>query len=637
VKLNDGTRSIPEGGKNMKKMVWLTLTMLLVVALLLPSCQAATVEEEKETETVTGKVTEKEAAKVEEEEEEAVVEEEEGPEMVRDIKGRLVEKPRYGGTINVYEYTNPVGWDPWRQHTGGSTLYLIMGSVYDMLTGGDWSTDRSEHDFTSAYIPFKYTKGYTMESFTNPDPLTYIVSIRKGMRFDDKDPVWGREVTADDVKYSWDRILGKGEFEEDGPSPYVGVSQADPLDYIEVVDKYTFIFHMKEPYAVFPEYWGTEWISWIYPREIVDTYGADFTWEHVVGHGPWRVADFVSDTALVFEKMPTHFGRDENFPENKIPYADQLNILIIPDESTRLSALRTGKIDQYRGLNFTKSATMIEQEPQLEYIKTASVCYVTTHRWDLEPYSDRNVRKAMQMAIDLQEINDTYYGGTGDPFPTQVHPSLASIYTPWDEYSEDCQEGFTYNPDGAKAILADAGYPNGFSQTLTLSSTASTEWRELSDIFIAYWEDIGIETEIQVLESAAYTSYARGREHTGPVWIWSCGYWMPTQIMEYWYGGTAVAWNYGNIDDPVYNKYREDIFAEPSMEERNRMLKEALAYGTCEFYYTAGPSRVSYTFWQPWLKGYQGEGRLTCFGYGQILARVWVDQDLKHEMTGVRD
>ena len=74
-----------------------------------------------------------------------------------------------------------------------------MGSVYDMLTGGDWSTDRSEHDFTSAYIPFKYTKGYTMESFTNPDPLTYIVSIRKGMRFDDKDPVWGREVTADDV------------------------------------------------------------------------------------------------------------------------------------------------------------------------------------------------------------------------------------------------------------------------------------------------------------------------------------------------------------------------------------------------------------------------------------------------------
>ena len=160
---------------------------------------------------------------------------------------------------------------------------------------------------------------------------------------------------------------------------------------------------------------------------------------------------------------------------------------------------------------------------------------------------------------------------------------------------------------------------------------------DLADLFIAYWEGIGIETEIRLMEGAAYSDFIYGGNQD-MVWMYSCGTWEPAGVLNYWYGGTeTVFYNFSDANDPVFNEYLDAIWAETDEVERDRLYKEAFVYGTCQYFYTAGPSAVGYIFWQPWLKGYQGETRIQVWNRAATYARVWVDRDLKFEMTGVRD
>ena len=116
------------------------------------------------------------------------------------------------------------------------------------------------------------------------------------------------------------------------------------------------------------------------------------------------------------------------------------------------------------------------------------------------------------------------------------------------------------------------------------------------------------------------------RQDPNTVWI---------SLKVTWYGGQKkTAWNFGNADDPKYNKLWEDITTETDEAKRTKLFKEAFAYGTSQFFYIAGPTRSNYRVWQPWIKSYQGENCLQAVAYSPTVARVWIDQDLKRKMTG---
>ena len=602
-----------------RKIVWLVLSCLIVVSLVLTSCAPAVVEE---GDVVTPGEGEGEVAVIEEGEGEVVVIAAEGPEMVRDIKGRLVEKPRYGGGLTLYRTVDPPNWDPYRHIDCG----LTSGMLFEKLRGGDWSVDRSEWPFFSDYVPYVYGKGYLSESWENPDSLTYIIHVREGVHFVSRPPVNGRELTADDIKYCYDRLTGKGEFEEVGQSPWVNYVCNKAIDYMEVIDRYTVVMHLKYPSPLMPEMFGTEGHTWIYAREAVDLYGDLENWENAGGSaiGPFMIDDYVPDSSLTYVKNPTYWGWDDNFPDNQIPYIDTVKELVMTDLSARLAALRTGKLDNIPGLQWDDWEAIMQTNPELQWIKMQSVCSVVDLRCDLEPYSDIRVRRAMQMAINLQEIADTYYGGTADPYPMMVAPAYSQLFTPLEELTPEAQEAFSFNPTRARELLAEAGYANGFTQVVQLTGES-----ELTDILSAYWGDIGITTEQEILESAVYSANARTRNYTGPRWIWSCGTWMPTEILNYWYGGDQVPWNYSNANDPMFNEILDKVRAEPDAVERDRMMKEGFKLGTELFFYTALPVQVVFNVWQPWVKGYQGERSLGTRNYKNMWARVWIDQDLK--------
>ena len=128
-------------------------------------------------------------------------------EMVTDVNGRLVEKPQYGGTINLFETANAGDWDPFF----GLGTEFASNSVLESLTIANWAIDRDTLSLLAKYIPEAHVVGNLAESWDKPDPLTYIIHVRQGVRFHDKSPVNGRELTADDFKFSIDRQLGLDE------------------------------------------------------------------------------------------------------------------------------------------------------------------------------------------------------------------------------------------------------------------------------------------------------------------------------------------------------------------------------------------------------------------------------------------
>ena len=607
-----------------RKSIWALVSLLMVSVVILASCQAA-IDEEKEVEQV-----EKVAGDPTEEETKGVVEkevvEEVGPEMVIDPStGVMVEKPRYGGVINMAQKGDFGVADPWRTLDGGKAHALI----YEVLRTGDWAAPRSECSFEMGYVPPQYVEDLLMEGYEVPDPLTYIIHLKKGVHFWDKPPVNGRELTADDIKWSIDRLLGLGEFEEAGQSPHVRYSRGwEALESIEVLDKYTCVLHMSEPRPMFPEAWGMERMPHIMPREVVDTYGDEFTWEETVGSGPWEIEDIVAGSIWRFKKFANYHGRDAKFPENQIPYADTLKCIVIPDWTTQLAALRAGKVDFLR-VDVSDAPVLKESNPELEWNNRASVCYMAVVRNDLEPYSDIRVRKAMQMAINLEEINQEFYNGEGNPYPPIVNSAFTDLFTPLDELPAECQEAFRYNPEKAKELLAEAGYPDGFKQVVPRDAP----W-EFVDLFVSYWEAIGIETEIDMMETAVMQSFISSRQHE-LMFTYSCATWMPfVKLDSLWGGFDRISYNHGNVDDTVLKEKMLTIARETDPAERNRMLKEAIVYAQCQFYEIKGPEKISVDFWQPWIKGFQGEKSINAWEWYSVWSRVWVDEDLKMNSMG---
>ena len=308
----------------------------------------------------------------------------------------------------------------------------------------------------------------------------------------------------------------------------------------------------------------------------------------------------------------------------------------MPDENTRLAALRTRKLDDL-GVKWMQAQDLWESDPEFQWLVRESISCGAYPNNSKAPYSDIRARMAMQTAINIPALAEDCCDGYADPYPFQAAKSQGCLWTPFEELPADRQEAFVHNPEGVNALLAEAGYPDGFKQIWTLSSTIDAEYRELTDLFIAYFEAIGIETEMEVIESASYTSYLGAREQD-VYRTYSCGYWLPHQVMEHRYGGWNTYYNRGMADDPLYKQIKDDVGLEPDPDMNAEMHREASIRGTGQLLSALGRVRQGYRFWRPWIKGYHGAEWLGSLpNMGPIMARAWVDQNLKHEITGVRD
>jgi len=681
----------------MKRFVWLVLTLLIVAALVLTSCQAAT-EEGKEGTTVKGQVTEKEAPKVEEEEEEAVVEEEKGPEMVRNIHGNLVEKPQYGGTIRYRvfpsqsEHFDPLWWD----------ANNMQSIVNDRMMTAMWEKGpegSQEHPLNYSYYAENWFRGELLESWEMHDLYHVTFKIREGIHFWDKPPVNGRELTVDDVLWSWIRgfvtiegvsgqtgpeMLGiwnehmnsvsrgaipeahiasfwtglrndwkptleriwPGAFEilkERWVDAYERVEETGfdvddiPLfyTYIRKIDDYTLeLIDFDGEYNL----WNNLSSMWILPREVIEEYGNFDDWRTLVTTGPWIPTDYVRDSSASFRKNPDYWQDDPNLPGNQLPYADRLLVLSILDQATYLAALRTAKLD-IGNVVWHKVDSFKETSPEMLHVATLPTqSHTISVRTDIPPFDDIRVRQAAMLAIDQPSMLNDFYEGNAYLFTWPLQESFTEVYTQPEDLPEDIQELYQYHPDKARELLTEAGYPNGFKTKLYVYPSADD--RESCLVMNAYLQDVGIDAEFILTETASFVEILYGGEYEHMISCW-WGNNFPTDAWIWAEGGEETSpYNFSNVVDIESNELAETWSRIADADERNRILKEHSVKEMRQCYNLIIPIPVNNLFWWPWLKNYSGQTDLGYpdeTGWGEIPKYIWIDQDLKYEIAGTRD
>src|SRR5215470_13324191 len=295
-------------------------------------------------------------------------------------------------------------------------------------------------------VPGTFTvEPHLAERWDEPDDLTYVFHLRRGVKWHNKPPLNGRELVADDVKFTFDRFLNE--------KANALREQLEPVARIEVVDRYTVKFVLKEPFVWLPTRLADTSGMWIIAPEVVEQFGDLKKPESAIGTGPFLLERYEPNVKTVFKRNPEYFRQGQ-------PSIDGVEWLVITDPSTGLAMYRTGQLDTGPGGNWTVRQQDLESlkqsHPQLIYRDFLSnVTTAIYMRTDQAPFNDVRVRRAISQAIDRQAIIEAAYL-RGEATPA-IGRGLTEWSLPVDQLGVGAQY-YQYNPKEAKRLLAEAGY-----------------------------------------------------------------------------------------------------------------------------------------------------------------------------------
>jgi peptide/nickel transport system substrate-binding protein len=371
--------------------------------------------------------------------------------------------PKRGGTLLAADEDNVTSLDPHK--TSGFQNLIEFDHFYTALARYNSKGD-IEPDLATSWD-------------VSPDGLEYTFHLRPDVKFHN-----GRALVSDDVKYSVERVLAK-----ETAAPYR--SYFDPVDKIETPDNTTVKFHLKFPYTPFLGGIAIKRSSAVVPQEVVEKQQDLST--VAVGTGPWTLGDWVQNDRITMNRFTDYY-------ESGLPYIDAVNYKILPEEATRIAALRAKQVD-YAFLTY-QGAQQLNGDANLRVLKRSNgfvrVGIINTQR---KPLDDVRVRKALDMALDRQELIQKGIGEAdiSGPIPAG-HPSYA--LTP-----DDLPAYFKKpDPDGAKRLLAEAGLANGFSMTLDIEPFKYIQ--PLVETMQAQWKKIGVDAQIKVYPSGTLSKTA---------------------------------------------------------------------------------------------------------------------------------
>ncbi|MBT9527464.1 MAG: ABC transporter substrate-binding protein [Rhizobacter sp.] len=519
-------------------------------------------------------------------------------------------------TLNAQSF-DPADWS-WK-------LNNDAGLVYEQLISADLSKARSRggaHRFIAdAWLPPDGMRGELAESWKMLDnPLRVEFTLRKGVMFPAKPGVMEtRELTAEDVVFSFERL---------NKSPKKIPGYFDHVSKVEATGKHTVVFTLKNYNSEWDYRFGWGYYSAIVPKEV-SAAGAN-QWKNVNGTGPYVLSDFIQGNSSTFTKNPAYWDKETIAgTDYKLPYTDKISYRIIKEEATALTALRTGKLDVLELVSWSAIEELKKTAPKLKTARWLGISgTVIGMRVDTKPFDDVRVRRALNMAINKQEIVKGYYGGHAELFVHPQHPDHAGYYEPLSAMPESIKELYVYNPQKARKLLAEAGYPNGFEFKVQVSG--NTQNHDLITLVAAYLEKVGVKVKLNITESGAMQkALFTGTNDPGFYMVSTIT--NPTTSLRKNFTSRAT-FNPSRWKDPKFDAKMEEIVAEP--DEKIRQVKVRLL--TREIVEQAPyiwlPTPYVYTAWWPWVKNYGGELRAGAERPGPIHTRMWVDQELKKKM-----
>ena len=544
--------------------------------------------------------------------------------------------PEYGGEMVIRLSSDLGNWEP-----DGPQALNIMSGWLEKLVGDDWKLDPKVFDYSIIWRPPDYVKGSLAENWEFTDPSTIVFHLRKGIRWQDIPPMNGREFTADDVLFHFNRQYGLGGgYTVSNPLVVLG-SKFKDLISMTAPDKYTVTFKWKtpNPEAIMETVLTNSNELCIEAPEAVKLWGNLMDWRHAIGTGPFILTDYVSGSSATLVKNPNYWGVDERYPQNQLPYIDSLKALIIPDAATTLAALRSGKIDVLDSCTMQQAQSIQKTNPEI--LQTTAVNKNTLSvnpRIDVAPFNDIRVRKAMQMAIDLPTIAKDYYGGTAVAYPSSATTRYMKGWGfPYEEWPQDLKDEYTYNPTAAKKLLADAGFPTGFKTNVVADATGDLD---LLQIVKSYFASIGIDMEIRPMDAVSWNSFVRIQKKYDQLSFRSNGslgmiFEPMTQLTQFMTGNAS---NYYGISNPDFDTFYPKALASTNVDDIKKVVRDANENVARQHYLISLLQPVAFGLNQPWLKGFRYQvgavgGTSGPFFLNFYAARFWIDQDLKKSMV----
>ena len=506
--------------------------------------------------------------------------------------------PKRGGILRVRGF-DPPNFDPQLTVAGftQSTVSFVYSKLLRHKVGGDVppGTFILEPDVA--------------ERWEELDDTTYIFHLRKGVKWHNKPPVNGRELVAEDVKFSFDRFLT----EKGNADRYL----LDSVDRVEVVDRYTVKFFLKEPYVWFLNVLAYPRGMWIIAPEVVQQFGDVKKAEAVIGTGPFILEHYEPNVKTIFKRNPDYF-RDGQ------PYVDGVEWLVIPDESTGLAMYRTGQLDCGPGINWAVRQQDLESlkksHPHLQYQDYLSQSgSVINMRTDMPPFNDVRVRRAISHAIDRQALIEAVWG-RGAP-TAAVSRGLAEWSVPIDQLGAGAKY-YEYDPKEARRLLAEAGFPKGFKTQLTVTSGLGRDLVDDAQLVQRFLKDVGIEAELKIQEYGAYAATTVQGKFEGLTRTPLGTTWEPDGRLYRAYASDSSR-NVGHVDDAKLTAMLKEQRRTKDMEARKKLIIDIQRYVAEQQYYVYLNSNTITTSWQPYVKNFAPNHS---FDYGNRAAALWLDR-----------
>jgi len=509
--------------------------------------------------------------------------------------------PKRGGRFRLRSHVPPVHFDP--QQTIAFSTMIPLSLAYSRLVkvkGG------------SAVVPgTQPVEGDLAESWERQGDTVYVFKLKKGVRWHNKPPVNGRELTAEDVRYTYDRFLNiKGNSNK---------FTLEMVDKVEALDKYTVKFTLREPNAWFIDRLAST-STWIIAKECVDQYGDLKRPESIVGTGPWMYQSYEPNVRMTFVRNATYFVPG-------LPYADGVDITLSQDPAAAFAQFLSGDFDfgpEYgmviRRSDLDIALRRVKGLGMRDYIVVFGG--VTGMKLDQEPFKDVRVRRAFATSQDWREVLETNAWSQGKGAPNPLIPAALKEWSiPIDQLPVEGRKLYEFDPAGAKRLLAEAGFASGLKVPIETTPGYGPDWMDAVQVGLRNWKQGGIEADLKLKEYGAFVSSAIFGKFEKSMVTLRGGTTDPDTYFAPFLPGEPL--NASGVNDPKLTdmiKLQRRTFDD---KKRREIVYDIQRYASQQVYYGYGPSVSAVGAWMPYVKNF---GPNIGHDYGGRLMVAWLDK-----------
>ena len=408
--------------------------------------------------------------------------------------------------------------------------YMVPMNVFDRLFESEVQSDGSTAIVSSL----------CESHMVSDDGLTYTFTLKDGIVFSN-----GNALTADDVQYTFERLLTAGGVNDDIPLEVVGAEalqngEADTLEGFAVIDDTHFSITLNTANAGFLAELTSPAMSIVDKETVESVANFGLSCEDTVGTGPYKVTEWVVNDHFTLEYNDKYWG--------EVPSVKKAIVSIIPDPSTQNLMYQNGELDiidlEALDSSIVEATYKAQYADKLVVSSRVGLTYFALNG-NNQYLSDVNVRKALQMAVDADTIVSSIYAGNA-----MVENGIIPKGV-WG-FNKDLTRS-AYDPEGAKALLADAGYADGeISFELSMDSSASSNLQLVYQVVQQNLQAIGINAGIKSYDESSWLDLRKSGEMDSFIATWTMDYNDPANIMYTFFGSAAKtrirSLNYSDIE-----------------------------------------------------------------------------------------